>query len=77
MATVMEAVAPPAFDWKRWPETETVVEGLIAAGLGGNAFARSLAERMPGETGTRFSVWVDHLRRADAALADPFEASAR
>jgi hypothetical protein len=61
MATVTEAVAPPAFDWKRWPETEEVVEGLINAALDGNAFARGLAERMPAETGTRFSVWVDHL----------------
>ena len=62
MATVTEAVAPPAsFEWKRWPETETVVEGLIASALEGNAFARALAERMPAETGTRFSVWVDHL----------------
>jgi hypothetical protein len=61
MATVTEAVAPPVFDWKRWPDTEAVVDGLIASALAGNGFARTLAERMPGETGTRFSVWVDHL----------------
>src|SRR5262249_3861195 len=61
MATVTEAVAPPAFDWKRWPDTEAVVDGLIAAALEGNAFARRLAERMPGETGTRFSGGGDHL----------------
>src|SRR5262245_31775749 len=61
MATVTEAIAPSEFDWKRWPETEAVVEGLIAAALVGNAFARDLAGRMPAETGTRFPVWVDHL----------------
>src|SRR5262245_17081311 len=61
MATVTEAIAPPAFDWKRWPDTEAVVERLIGSALDGNDFTRGLAERMPGETGTRFSVWVDHL----------------
>ncbi len=61
MGVVMEAVAPPSFEWRRWPETEAFVDRLIATALEGNAFARGLAERMPGETGTRFSVWVDHL----------------
>jgi hypothetical protein len=75
MATVTEAVAPPSFDWKRWPETEAVVDGLIAAARDGNAFARGLAVRMPGETGTRFSVWVDHLVLSDApGLAGQLEA---
>src|SRR5690242_14304113 len=74
MATVTEAVAPPTFDWKRWPETETTVEGLIATALEGNAFARSLAERMPAETGTRFPIWVDHLVIGDTpGLADQLE----
>ncbi len=40
MATVTEAAAPPSFEWKRWPETEEFVEGLIGAALAGNAFAR-------------------------------------
>jgi hypothetical protein len=61
MAIVAEAAAPPSFDWKRWPEAEAFVDRLIATALAGNAFARELAERMPGETGTQFSVWVDHL----------------
>lgn len=61
MAVVMEAGAPPSFEWQRWPETETFVDRLITSALDGNAFARRLAERMPGETGTRFPVWVDHL----------------
>jgi hypothetical protein len=58
---MVTAAAPPSYDWKRWPETEVFVDRLIAAALAGNGFARELAERMPGETGTRFSVWVDHL----------------
>jgi hypothetical protein len=66
MLTVTEAAAPPAFEWKRWPETEAFVERLIATALAGNDFARALAERMPAETGTRISVWVDHLVVSDA-----------
>ena len=61
MVMVTEAVSPPAFEWKRWPEAEGFVDRLIATALAGNGFARELAERMPGETGTRISVWVDHL----------------
>ena len=38
--------AAPAFDWKRWPETEAFVDGWIAAALEGNAFAADLAGRM-------------------------------
>src|SRR4051794_31049187 len=65
MATVTEAAAPPAFDWKRWPETEAFIDRLIATALDGNGFARELAERLPGETGTRFPIWVDHLVVSD------------
>src|SRR5579883_2250538 len=61
MVILTEAAAPPSFDWKRWPETEAVVNGLIATALEGNAFARGLAARLPRETGTSFAVWVDHL----------------
>jgi hypothetical protein len=61
MAILMEAAAPPAFDWRRWPETAALVNGLIAAALEGNAFARELAGRLPRETGTSFAVWCDHL----------------
>jgi hypothetical protein len=53
--------APPSFDWKRWPATESLVDEMIATALAGNAFAAQLAERMLLETGTSFSVWVDHL----------------
>src|SRR4051794_28794958 len=52
---------PAAFDWKRWPETETVVGEWIAAAVEGNAFAANLAGRMRDETNTRFVDWVDHL----------------
>ncbi|HWE37854.1 MAG TPA: hypothetical protein VG406_14895 [Isosphaeraceae bacterium] len=58
------AIAPPkapTFDWKRWPETEALVDGLIADALQGNAFAAELARRMEAETSTRFTDWVDHL----------------
>ena len=61
MAILTEAAAPPAFDWRRWPDTEALVNGLIAAALEGNAFARELAGRLPRETGTSFAVWCDHL----------------
>src|SRR4051812_2675079 len=61
MATATIPTAPPAFEWKRFPETEAAVESLIEEGLAGNAFAASLAARMKGETGTRFPDWVDHL----------------
>src|SRR4051812_43919099 len=52
---------PPVFDWKRWPETEAVVDGLIAEALLGNELAAALADRMRAETGTIFKDWVDHL----------------
>ena len=61
MAIMTEAAAPPSFDWKRWPETEAFVNGLITTALEGNALARDLAGRLPHETGTSFAVWVDHL----------------
>ncbi len=67
MATVTEAAAPTSCEWKRWPETEAFVERLIASALAGNGMARSLAERMPAETGTRFSLWVNHLVVSGAA----------
>jgi len=59
MATLTEPA--PAFDWKRWPETGAFVDGKIASGLAGNAFAAGLAERMARQTSTRFPDWVDHL----------------
>jgi hypothetical protein len=61
MPVIIETVPPPVFEWKRWPETDAVVDQLIKAALAGNTFAGALAERMPRETGTRFGDWVDHL----------------
>src|SRR4051812_22564107 len=55
------AVAPPVFDWRRWPATEAFVDELLAEGLRGHSFAAKLAERMGVETSTRFKDWVDHL----------------
>ena len=63
MALMTATAEPPSleWEWKRWPETETFVDELIATALDGNAFARELAGRLPLETGTRFPIWVDHL----------------
>ncbi len=61
MSQVTVPASPSTFEWRRWPETEAYVDGLIARGLEGNAFAATLAERLRGETGTRFKVWVDHI----------------
>jgi len=65
MTVMAESAAPAAFDWKRWPRTEALIDELIEAALGGNAFASELAARMSRETGTRFKDWVDHLVVAD------------
>jgi hypothetical protein len=59
------AAPSPSFDWKRWPETEAIVNEWIAAALEGNAFAANLAARMRDETNTRFVDWVDHLVVSD------------
>ncbi|MBV8611541.1 MAG: hypothetical protein JO034_29370 [Singulisphaera sp.] len=58
-------VPAPVFDWKRWPETEALIEHWIESALAGNAFAATLSERMPAETSTRFMDWVDHLVVSD------------
>ena len=65
MPVIAESAPPAAFDWKRWPQTETLVDELIEAALHGNAFATDLGARMCHETGTRFKDWVDHLVVAD------------
>jgi hypothetical protein len=57
--------AAPAFNWKRWPETESMVEEWVASALEGNSFAANLAVRMRDETSTRFGDWVDSLIVAD------------
>jgi hypothetical protein len=61
MPTAFQPSSLPAFDWRRWPETEAYVDSLIARALDGNAFAEHLAGRMTAETSTRFKDWVDHL----------------
>ena len=66
MPVIAESAAPVAFEWKRWPQTEALVDELIKSALDGNSFAADLAERMSRETGTRFKDWVDHLVVADA-----------
>jgi hypothetical protein len=63
--------APPSFEWKRWPEAAELLDEAIEVALTGNALAALLARRMPRETGTQFSVWVDHLViRGDRAIAE-------
>jgi hypothetical protein len=69
MASMAETAAPTSFDWKRWPETEALVDGLIAAAVEGNTFAGELAARLPAETGTRLALWVDHLVVADGSVS--------
>jgi len=61
MPEVTAQPSPGTFEWRRWPETESFLDSVLERGLEGNAFARSLADRLPGETGTRFKVWVDHV----------------
>src|SRR5262249_52378266 len=51
----------PRFEWQRWPETDAFLDEAVALACSGNAFAAALAKRMPGETGTQFKVWIDHL----------------
>jgi len=70
MATLMEAGAAPSTDeapfaWKRWPETEALVDRLVDSFLSRHSFAAQLAGRMARETGTRFKAWIDHIVLAD------------
>jgi hypothetical protein len=59
LATAPESTA--SFAWRRWPETEALVNDLVQQALAGNPFARRLAERMTPETGTIIQNWLDHL----------------
>lgn len=71
MSLTVEPRDTERFDWKRWPETENLVNELTASALESNAFARALAERMPAETGTIFQNWLDHFYvTAPASFAD-------
>jgi hypothetical protein len=70
MTLTAEMAAPPRFEWRRWPETDEFLGEAIKVALAGNSFAAGLASRMPGETGTQFRVWIDHLvMRGSRALA--------
>jgi hypothetical protein len=71
MASIAEPASPPNFEWKRWPETDHFLDEALAVACSGNAFAASLASRLPRETGTRFKVWIDHLvLKGDRALTE-------
>ena len=61
MGTAM--IDPPAsrFDWKRHPEAEALIAGLLATAIDGNPFLSALSSRMKAETSTRLVDWVDHL----------------
>lgn len=48
-------------DWKRWPETESLVVEWTERALAGVDFAADLARRMKTETSTRFRDWIDHF----------------
>lgn len=61
LAPPAPATPAPSFNWKRWPETEALIDELIGLAIDGNALAATLARRMPTETSTRFTDWVDHL----------------
>jgi hypothetical protein len=75
MALHTEPLASQTFEWSRWPQTESLVNDLIGQALRGNDFANSLAARLPAETGTSLSVWVDHLWvRATPAFVKQIEA---
>ena len=50
------------FNWQPQPEAAALIDELIHAFLERNAPARTLAERMKTDTGTRFLDWVDHIQ---------------
>jgi hypothetical protein len=51
-----------SFHWTTQPDAEAWLLFVVDGFLKMAPFARSLAERMALETGTRFQDWVDHLR---------------
>ena len=56
-----ESAGPLPFDWPLANEAEQYLRRRIESFLERNTFARWLAERMRGETGTDFFEWIDHL----------------
>ncbi len=61
MSLATAPAAPAQFEWRRWPETENLINELTQLALDGHAFAHRLAERMIPETGTIFQNWLDHF----------------
>lgn len=61
MSTATEQAKAAPFQWRRWPETEALIDELTRRALDGHAFARGLAGRMIPETGTIFQNWLDHF----------------
>ncbi|WP_165073504.1 hypothetical protein [Paludisphaera rhizosphaerae] len=61
MATATEHEKTASFQWRRWPETEALIDELTQQALSRNAFAQALAERLMPETGTIFQNWLDHF----------------
>ena len=57
------------FHWEPQPVAQQLVNEMIAAFLGALPAAKTLADRMKSETGTRFLDWIDYLAvPADAGL---------
>jgi hypothetical protein len=53
------------FTWHRQPEAERLVRELVEEFLRTSPEAKTLAERMKAETGTRFVDWVDYIELPD------------
>jgi hypothetical protein len=51
-----------AFHWTTQPDAEAWLRFIVDGFLERSPFARTLAERMARETGTRFFDWIDHIR---------------
>jgi hypothetical protein len=55
-----------AFQWSRQPEAEAFLRGTVADFLERLPAAKSLADRMARETGTRFFDWIDLITLPDS-----------
>ena len=51
----------PEFAWKRWPETDALLDRFVESFLARHSFAADLSARMRDETGTRFKDWIDYV----------------
>src|SRR4051812_13005161 len=49
------------FEWRTHPEAEALVDGLVRRALAESPAARVLADRLPGETSTGLTDWLDHV----------------